>query len=92
MSAESESDGPNSSCQRIAGGYGDPCTKSDGTKWVNIEQPPADELPPGAIPADPTEPDRPAEIDPTSASALIVVGTFVRAAFPVGMIALLLAM
>ena len=92
MSAESESDGPNSSCQRVAGGYGDPCTKSDGTKWVNSDQPPADELPPGAIPADPAVPEWPVEMDPTSASALIVVGAFVRAAFPVGIIALLLSM
>ena len=92
MSAESESDGPNSSCQRIAGGYGDACTKSDGTKWVNSDQPPADELPPGAVPADPAWPEWPVEMEPTSASVLIVVGAFVRAAFPVGIIALLLSM
>ena len=92
MSAESESDGPNSSCQRIAGGYGDACIKSDGTKWVNSDQPPADELPPGAIPADPTGPDPPVEMDPTSASAPLVLNAFVPASFLVGIIALPLAM
>ena len=92
MSAESESDGPNSSCQRIAGGYGDTCTKSDGTKWVNSEQPPADELPPGAIPADPTGPDPPVEMDPTSASAPLVLNAFVPVSFLVGIIALPFAM
>ena len=87
MSAESEGDGPDSSCQRIAGGYGDPCTKKDGTVWVNPDQPPADTLPPGPAPV----PSPPAEMDSTSASSLVVANSVLSAVILAGTIAYLLA-
>ena len=96
MSAESESDGPDSSCQRVAGGYGDPCTKSDGTAWVNPDQLPADTLPPGSFPADPKPapapvPSPPAELHSTSSSGLVVANSIPSAFILAGAIACLLA-